>query len=212
MNESSPIRVLMVDDHELLRDGIRLSLLKYEDIELVGEAKNGEEAVRRCQELAPDVVLMDIQMPRFNGIEATKAIKATNPDTQVLVLTSFVEMDLVQGAIQAGAVGYLTKGASKIELADAIRAAAVGQTQLSPEATQALIRATKSPNNLGADLTKRQRDVLKLLVTGLNNNEIGEKLFLSSSTVSYHVSEILSKLGAANRAEASALAVQNGLV
>ncbi len=212
MNESKSIRVLMVDDHELLREGIRLSLLKYEDIELVGEAKNGEEALLQCQDLSPDVVLMDMQMPRLNGIECTKAIKVTNPDTQVLILTSFVEKELVQGAIQAGAVGYLTKGASKIELADAIRAAAVGQTQLSPEATQALIQATKSPNNLGADLTKRQRDVLKLLVTGLNNNDIGEKLFLSSSTVSYHVSEILSKLGATNRAEASALAVQNGLV
>ena len=212
MNESSPIRVLMVDDHELLRDGIRLSLLKYEDIELVGEAKNGEEALLQCRNLSPDVVLMDMQMPRLDGIECTKAIKVTNPDTQVLFLTSFVEKELVQGAIQVGAVGYLTKGASKIELADAIRAAAVGQTQLSPEATQALIQATKSPNNLGADLTKRQRDVLKLLITGLNNNEIGEKLFLSSSTVSYHVSEILSKLGAANRAEASALAVQNRLV
>lgn len=212
MSEANTIRVLMVDDHELLRDGIRLSLLKHDDIELVGEAKNGEEAVQQCQELSPNVVIMDMQMPRLNGIEATKAIKATNPDTQVLVLTSFVEKDLVQGAIQAGAVGYITKGASKVELADAIRAAAAGQTMLSPEATQALIQATLAPNNIGADLTKRQREVLKLIVAGMNNNEIGEKLFLSPSTVSYHVSEILSKLGATNRAEASVIAVQNNLV
>jgi len=212
MSEANTIRVLMVDDHELLRDGIRLSLLKYDDIELVGEAKNGEDAVQQCQELSPNVVIMDMQMPRLNGIEATKAIKATNPETQILVLTSFVEKELVQGAIQAGAVGYLTKGASKVELADAIRATAAGQTMLSPEATQALIQATLSTNNIGADLTKRQREVLELMVVGMNNNEIGEKLFLSPSTVSYHVSEILSKLGASNRAEASVIAVQNGLV
>ncbi len=212
MSEPNPIRVLIVDDHELLRDGIRLSLLKHDDIELAGEAKNGEDAVRQCQELTPDVVLMDMQLPRLDGIAATKVIKETNPEVQVLILTSFVEKELVQGAIQAGAVGYLTKGASKIELAEAIRAAAAGQTMLSPEATQALIQATITPNSVGFDLTKRQREVLKLMVTGLNNKEIGERLYLSSSTVIYHMSEILSKLGAANRAEASAIAVQNGLV
>lgn len=210
MNEI--IRVLAVDDHELLRDGIRLSLLKYEDIELVGEARSGEDALQKCGQLLPDVVLMDMRLPRMDGIAATQAIKESHPEIQVLVLTSFVEKDLVQRAVQAGVVGYLTKGASKIEIAEAIRAAHAGKTTLSPEALQALIQATKEPAKVGTDLTKRQREVLKLMVTGLNNNEIGEKLFLSSSTVSYHVSEILSKLGAANRAEASALAVQNGLV
>jgi NarL family two-component system response regulator LiaR len=211
MNETI-IRVLAVDDHELLRDGIRLSLLKYEDIELVGEARNGEDALQKCGQLLPDVVLMDMQLPRMDGIAATQAIKESYPEIQVLVLTSFVEKDLVQRAVQAGVVGYLTKGASKIEIAEAIRAAHAGKTTLSPEALQALIQATKEPAKVGTDLSKRQREVLKLMVTGLNNNEIGEKLFLSSSTVSYHVSEILSKLGAANRAEASALAVENGLV
>lgn len=211
MNETI-IRVLAVDDHELLRDGIRLSLLKYEDIELVGEARSGEDALQKCGQLLPDVVLMDMQLPRMDGIAATQAIKESYPEIQVLVLTSFVEKDLVQRAVQAGVVGYLTKGASKIEIAEAIRAAHAGKTTLSPEALQALIQATKEPAKVGTDLTKRQREVLKLMVTGLNNKEIGEKLFLSSSTVSYHVSEILSKLGAANRAEASALAVQNGLV
>jgi NarL family two-component system response regulator LiaR len=211
MNETI-IRVLAVDDHELLRDGIRLSLLKYEDIELVGEARSGEDALQKCGQLLPDVVLMDMQLPRMDGIAATQAIKESYPEIQVLVLTSFVEKDLVQRAVQAGAVGYLTKGASKIEIAEAIRAAHAGKTTLSPEALQALIQATKEPAKVGTDLSKRQREVLKLMVTGLNNNEIGEKLFLSSSTVSYHVSEILSKLGAANRAEASALAVENGLV
>jgi NarL family two-component system response regulator LiaR len=206
------IRVLAVDDHELLRDGIRLSLLKYEDIELVGEARNGEDALHKCGQLEPDVVLMDMQLPRMDGIAATRAIKEDFPEIQILVLTSFVEKDLVQGAVQAGAVGYLTKGASKVEIAEAIRAAYAGQTTLSPEATQALIQATKTLDRVGSDLTKRQREVLKLMVAGMNNNEIGEKLYLSSSTVSYHVSEILSKLGASNRAEAAALAVQYQLV
>jgi NarL family two-component system response regulator LiaR len=206
------IRVLAVDDHELLRDGIRLSLLKYEDIELVGEARNGEDALHKCGQLEPDVVLMDMQLPRMDGIAATQAIKEDFPEIQILVLTSFVEKDLVQGAVQAGAVGYLTKGASKVEIAEAIRAAYAGQTTLSPEATQALIQATKTLDRVGSDLTKRQREVLKLMVAGMNNNEIGEKLYLSSSTVSYHVSEILSKLGASNRAEAAALAVQYQLV
>ena len=211
MNETI-IRVLAVDDHELLRDGIRLSLLKYEDIELIGEARSGEDALQKCGQLLPDVVLMDMRLPRMDGIATTQAIKESYPEIQVLVLTSFVEKDLVQRAVQAGAVGYLTKGASKIEIAGAIRAAHAGKTTLSPEALQALIQATKEPAKVGTDLTRRQREVLKLMVIGLNNKEIGEKLFLSSSTVSYHVSEILSKLGAANRAEASALAVQNGLV
>jgi len=211
MNETI-IRVLAVDDHELLRDGIRLSLLKYEDIELVGEARSGEDALQKCGQLLPDVVLMDMRLPRMDGIAATQAIKEAYPEIQVLVLTSFVEKDLVQRAVQAGAVGYLTKGASKIEIAEAIRAAYVGQTTLSPEAMQALIQATKELAKVGIDLTKRQHEVLKLMVVGLNNREIGEKLYLSPSTVSYHVSEILSKLGAANRAEASAIAVQNGLV
>ena len=175
MSDATPIRVLIVDDHELLRDGLRLSLLKYSDIELVGEARNGEEAVHRCQDLIPDVVLMDMQLPHLDGIGATKAIKDANPDVQVLVLTSFVEKDLVQRAIQAGATGYITKGATKIEIAEAIRAANAGQTMLSPEATQALIQATKEPAKVGADLTKRQREVLKLIVVGLNNKEIGGK-------------------------------------
>jgi NarL family two-component system response regulator LiaR len=213
MNEpKTPIRVLAVDDHELLRDGIRLSLLKEVDIELVAEARSGEDAVQKCDQLIPDVVLMDMQLPHMDGIAATRAIKEAHPDIQVLVLTSFVEKELVQGAIQAGAVGYLTKGANKTEIAGAIRAAYAGETALSPEATQALIQATKAPKSPGKDLTKRQREVLKLMVAGMNNNEIGEELYLSSSTVSYHVSEILSKLGASNRAEAAALAVQYQLV
>lgn len=220
MNKTSPqttstqmkIRVLCVDDHDLLRDGIRISMLTYSDIELVGEARSGEDALRLCEELLPDVVLMDMQLPRMSGIETTKAIRAAHPEVQIVVLTSFVEDALVQEAIQAGAVGYLSKGASRVELADAIRSAQAGQTTLSNEAMQALFRATQSPQSPGSDLTARQRDVLREMVAGLNNNEIGEKLYLSSSTVGYHVGEILSKLNAANRAEAAALAVRHHLV
>jgi NarL family two-component system response regulator LiaR len=210
--QKAVIHVLSVDDHDLLRDGIRISLLTSSDIELVGEARSGEDALRLCAELKPDVVLMDVQLPRMNGIEATRAIRDDHPQTQVLVLTSFVEDSLVQEAIQAGAVGYLSKASSRVELADAIRAAHAGQTTLSNEAMQALFRATKSPKTIGGDLTTRQRDVLREMVAGRNNNEIAEKLFLSPSTVGYHVSEILSKLNAANRAEAAALAVRHDLV
>ena len=209
---TAPIRVISVDDHDLLRDGIRISLVTTQDIEIVGEARSGEDALRLCAEVQPDVVLMDLQLPHMDGIEATRTIREKFPATRVLVLTSFVEDKLVQQAIQAGAVGYLSKGASRNELTDAIRAAHAGQTALSPEAMQALFRATQSAQDLGSDLTPRQRDVLALMVEGLNNNEIGARLFLSPSTVGYHVSEILSKLGAANRAEAAALAVRHQLL
>ena len=209
---SETIRVLCVDDHDLLRDGIRISLVTYSDIELIGEARSGEDALRLCSELTPDVVLMDMRLPRMSGIEATQAIRADHPQIQVLVLTSFIEDSLVQEAIQAGAMGYLSKGASRVELAEAIRAAHAGQTTLCNEAMQALFRATKSPQKIGGDLTSRQREVLREMVAGLNNNEIAAKLFLSPSTVGYHVSEILSKLNAANRAEAAALAVRHDLV
>ena len=206
------IRVLSVDDHDLLRDGIRMSLLTSTGIELVGEARSGEDALRLCAELQPDVVLMDVQLPRMNGVEATRVIREAHPNVQVLVYTSFVEDSLVQEAIQAGAVGYLSKASSRGELTDAIRSAHAGQTTLSNEAMQALFRATQSTQEIGGDLTIRQRDVLREMVAGRNNNEIADKLFLSPSTVGYHVGEILSKLNASNRAEAAALAVRFNLV
>jgi NarL family two-component system response regulator LiaR len=211
-SEKKTIRVVSVDDHDLLRDGIRMSLLTDADIVLVGEASSGEEAIRVCAEVRPDVVLMDMRLPRMSGVEATRRIRAELPTTQVLALTSFVEDTLVQEAIQAGAVGYLSKGASRTELTDAIRAAHAGQTTLSSEAMHALFQATRAPQDIGDDLTERQKDVLREMVAGKNNSEIADSLFLSSSTVSYHVSEILSKLGAANRAEAAALAVRHNLV
>jgi NarL family two-component system response regulator LiaR len=212
MSETAQIRVMTVDDHEIFRGGIEFMLLAFDDIELIGQAHNGEEALRLCGELSPNVILMDMMMPGMDGIATTQAIKKQYPTTQIIVLTSFQEGNLVQRAMQAGAIGYLLKGVSIDELADAIRAAYAGKPTLAVEATQALIQSTAPPPQLGLDLTRRQKDVLALVVEGLSNVEIAERLVLSTSTVRHHVSEILSKLGAANRAEAAVLAVKHNLV
>ena len=213
MIESEPIRVLSVDDHAILRGGLKFLLLAFEDIELVGEARSGPEAIRLCSQLQPDVVLMDMMMPEMDGIAATQAIKEQCPDIQVLVLSSFSDHASVQQVIQAGAIGYLLKDVPIDELADGIRAAAAGKTVLAPEATQALVRAAgpQAPQP-GCDLTERQIEILALLVEGLTNNEIAERLILSPYTVRNHISEILSKLDTSTRTEAAALAVRLGLV
>ena len=213
MIESEPIRVLSVDDHAILRGGLKFLLLAFEDIELVGEARSGPEAIRLCSQLQPDVVLMDMMMPEMDGIAATQAIKEQCPDIQVLVLSSFSDHASVQQVIQAGAIGYLLKDVPIDELADGIRAAAAGKTVLAPEATQALVRAAgpQAPQP-GYDLTERQIEILALLVEGLTNNEIAERLILSPYTVRNHISEILSKLDTSTRTEAAALAVRLGLV
>jgi NarL family two-component system response regulator LiaR len=213
MIESEPIRVLSVDDHAILRGGLKFLLLAFEDIELVGEARSGPEAVRLCGQLQPDVVLMDMMMPEMDGVAATQAIKEQYPDIQVLVLSSFSDHASVQRAVQAGAIGYLLKDMPMDELADSIRAASAGKTVLAPEAAQALVRAVgpQAPQP-GFDLTERQLEILTLLVDGLTNNEIAERLILSPYTVRNHVSEILSKLGTSTRTEAAALAMRLGLV
>lgn len=207
-----PIRVLIVDDHAVVRSGLAAFLLAFDDLELVGEARDGDEAVRLCGQYQPDVVLMDLVMPGMDGAAATQLIRQSCPQTQVVVLTSFKEEELVQHALQAGAIGYLLKGVQAGELAEAIRAAQRGRPTLSPEATQALIHAATQPRKPGFDLSEREREVLALLVKGLSNVEIAERLIISRSTAKYHVSNILSKLGVANRAEAVALAVQYHLV
>lgn len=212
MSKSELIRVLLVDDHAVVRSGLGAFLMAYEDLELVGEARNGDEAIRMCEDLNPDVVLMDLVMPGMNGAEATSIIREQHPETQVIALTSYKEEELVQGVLKAGAIGYLLKNVTGDELADAIRAAKAGQPTLAPEATQALIHATTKPPDLGFDLTQREREVLSLMIEGLNNPDIAERLVVSRSTVKFHVSSILSKLGASSRTEAVALALQHNLV
>ena len=213
MTETKPIRVLLVDDHAMVRSGLGAFIYAFEDLELVGEASNGEEALRLCPRVEPDVVLMDLKMPVMDGATATGKIREKYPHIQVLALTSFKEKQLVEGALQAGAIGYLLKDISADELANAVRAAAEGKPTLSPEAAQVLIEATRFPaDRIGFDLTDREREVLALMVEGLNNNQIAEKLIVSVSTAKFHVSSILSKLGVASRTEAVAVALQNDLV
>lgn len=212
MTESKNIRVLLVDDHAVVRSGLADFLFAYDDLELVGEASSGEVAVSMCERVKPDVVLMDLVMPGMDGAEATRAIRQACPDIQVIVLTSYKDEDLVQNAMQAGAIGYLLKNVTAAELAEAIRSAKAGRPTLAPEAAQALIHAATKPPDLGFDLTPRESEVLALLSEGLANPEIAERLVVSRSTIKHHVSAILSKLGASSRTEAVALAIKHNLV
>jgi NarL family two-component system response regulator LiaR len=212
MTEPETIRILLVDDHAVVRSGLSAFLLAYDDLELVGEAGGGEEAVAKCEILHPDVVLMDLLMPNMDGAQATAAIREKHPEIQVIALTSFKEEELVERAIKAGAIGYLLKNVSADELAEAIRAAKSGKPTLAPEAAQALMHAAMKPQELGFDLTPRELEVLTLMVEGLSNPDIAERLVVSRSTVKFHVSSILSKLGATSRTEAVSLALQHKLV
>jgi NarL family two-component system response regulator LiaR len=211
MTEIIPIKVMIVDDHPIVRDGLKSVLLAADDMELAGEAGSGREALARCQESLPDVILMDVVMPGMDGLETTRAVLGEHPGVKIVVLTTFPEEDLVQKVLAAGAVGYWLKNAPADALADAIRSAYAGQATLAPEATQALIRAQTSPRKLGYDLSDRELEVLALLVEGLNNDEIAERLVISPGTVRHHVSACISKLGASNRTHAAALAVEHQL-
>ncbi len=213
MTESKTIRVMLVDDHGVVRSGLSTFLLAYHDLELVGEASDGTQALELCQETQPDVVLMDLVMPGMDGATATGHLREKCPDVQVIALTSYKDQELVEGALKAGAIGYVLKDVSADDLADAIRSAAAGMPTLSPEAAQVLLQATRSPEHKpGSDLTNREREVLNLMVEGLNNKQIAERLIVSASTAKFHVSSILSKLGVASRTEAVAVALQNKLV
>ncbi len=213
MTEIKTIRVMLVDDHAVVRSGLSTFLMAYDDLELVAEASSGERAVQLCQQTQPDVVLMDMMMPGMDGATATGQIKEKYPQIQVIALTSYKEKELVEGALQAGAIGYLLKDVSANELANAIRSAAVGKPTLSPEAATVLIQATREPaQKLGFDLTDREMEVLAVMVEGLNNTQIAERLVISISTAKFHVSSILSKLGVASRTEAVAVAYQHKLV
>lgn len=212
MSPSAPIRVMLVDDHTMVRRGLATFLKVFDDLELAGEAANGEDAIQLCAQIRPDVVLMDMVMPDMDGVTATHAIRQQFPEAQVIALTSFKDRELVQDALQAGAIGYLLKDVSADELAQAIRAAHAGRATLSSEAAQALVQAAAQPPTPGHDLTERERDVLALLVEGLNNTQIADNLVVSPSTIKSHVSHILAKLGVASRTEAAALAVRHRLV
>jgi len=213
MTDLKQIRVMLVDDHAVVRSGLSTFLMTCDDMELVGEASSGEQAISLCPQAKPDVVLMDLVMTGMDGATATQKIREQCPEIQVIVLTSFKEQELVHGALHAGAIGYLLKDVSADELANAIRAAYAGKPTLASEAQQALIQATRMPaEKIGFDLTEREKEVLALMVQALNNNEIAEKLFISRSTAKFHVSSILSKLGASSRTKAVALALQNDLV
>jgi NarL family two-component system response regulator LiaR len=212
MTQSSPIKVLLVDDHMVVRSGLSTVLAVYDDMQLVGEAGDGEEALRLCERLQPDVVLMDLLMPKMDGVAATQVIKERWPQIQVIALTSFKEKEYVEGALKAGASGYLLKNISAEELVNAVRRAAAGQPSLSPEAAQVLIQKVNEPPPPGQDMTDREKEILALMVEGLSNNEIAERLIVSPSTVKFHVSNVLSKLGVTSRTEAVALAIKYKLV
>ena len=212
MTPSQPIRVMLVDDHTMVRRGLATFLEVFDDLELAGEASNGDEAIEQCKRLMPDVVLMDLVMPGVDGVTATRIIRQRFPEVQVIALTSFREQELIQNALEAGAIGYLLKDVTADELAQAIHNAHTGQGTLAPAALQAMIHAATQPPTIGHDLTERERDVLALVVDGLNNTEIAEKLTVSPSTIKSHVSHILRKLDVTSRTEAAALAVRHQLV
>jgi NarL family two-component system response regulator LiaR len=203
---------MLVDDHTMVRRGLATFLKVVDDLQLVGEAESGAAAIQLCGEILPDVILMDMVMPDMDGATATRAIRQQYPQMQVIALTSFKEGDLVKNALEAGAIAYLLKDVSADDLVRAIRAAHAGRATLSPEAAQALVETANQPPAPGLDLTEREREVLTLMIEGLNNAQIAARLTVSSSTVKSHVSNILSKLGVASRTEAVTLALRNRIV
>jgi len=212
MTKNNMIRVMIVDDHDMVRRGLAAFLRVKPDLQLVGEARDGLEALMVCENVQPDVILMDLVMPRLTGAEATRSIRERWPHIQIVALTSFEEKDLVRDALRAGAISYLLKNVTAEELASAIRAANSGQSTLAPEAMRALVHTSESEALPDYDLTPRELQVLALLVQGLSNPDIAEQLMVSRSTAKAHVSNILSKLEVSNRAEAIALAIRKDLV
>jgi NarL family two-component system response regulator LiaR len=203
---------MLVDDHTMVRRGLAAFLKVFDDLQLVGEAESGEAAIQLCAEVMPDVILMDMVLPLMDGAATTRIIRQQFPQVQVIVLTSFKELQLIKNALEAGAIGYLLKDISADELGRAIRAAYVGRATLSPEAAQTLVETANQPPAPGLDLTEREREVLSLMIEGLNNIQIAGRLTVSPSTIKSHVSNILSKLGVASRTEAVTLALRNRIV
>jgi two-component system, NarL family, response regulator LiaR len=208
-----PIKVLIVDDHPVVRDGLKNMLQAFDDLKLAGESENGSAALAFCRQNLPDVILMDILMPDVDGVQATHSILEQFPQVKIIILTSYPSEDLIQDSLKAGATGYLLKNASIDALAGAIRAAYSGKIILAPEATKLLVHNINNlPKRPGIDLTKRELEVLALIVDGLSNDEIAERLVISPATAKHHVSICIQKLGATNRAQAAVLAVKRGLI
>lgn len=212
MSQTNVIRILIVDDHAMVRSGLRNFIYGYDWMEPVGEASDGAKAVEFCATHEVDVVLMDMILPEMNGAEATRRILALGKPVKVIILTSFHEQDLVEEALRAGATSYLLKNVTAEELAAAIQAAYKGHSMLAPEATEALINSTRQKPDPGFDLTKREREVLTLLVKGLANLDISDQLSISLATVKYHLTNIFTKLGANNRVEAVTIALEHNLI
>ncbi len=206
-----PIRILVVDDHSVVRQGLRMFLSLDAELEVVGEAANGQEAIQRVKDLRPDVVLMDLLMPVMDGISATQVIRRDYPDSEVIALTSVLEDASVVNAVRAGAIGYLLKDTQADELCRAIKAAAAGQVQLSPKAAERLMREIRAPES-PEKLTERETEVLRLLAVGKSNKEIASEMVISETTVKTHVSNILMKLNVPSRTQAALYAVRIGLV
>ncbi len=207
-----PITVMVVDDHPIVRDGLKNMLMAFDDLVLVGEAGNGNEALACAKRTRPDVVLMDLYMPMMDGIEAARLLLDYDSSMKIIMLTSLAEDEPVREALEAGAVGYLLKNMAIDDMAEAIRTVHAGKPALSAEATSALIRAKTAPSKLGHDLSPRELEVLALMVEGKSNEEIAGELVISTATARHHVSACLQKLGAANRAQAAVLAVKHHLV
>lgn len=205
------IRILIVDDHSVVRQGLRMFLSLDSELEVIGEAANGAEALEQVEKLTPDVVLMDLMMPVMDGITAIQQLRARWKDVEVVALTSVLEDSAVVGAVRAGAIGYLLKDTQADELCRAIKAAAAGQVQLSPQAAARLMREVRMPDT-PESLTERETDVLRLLAVGKSNKEIALGLHVSETTVKTHVSSILAKLGVPSRTQAALYAVKIGLV
>lgn len=208
MVAQNPIQVMIVDDHAMLRQGLTTFLMSYDDLNLVGEAANGEEALTLCAELLPDIVLMDLLMPVMDGVTATRHIRHTHPEIEVIVLTSFGEEMLIKDVLEAGAISYLFKKISADDLAKAIRAAKNGFSTFATEVTTILSESIKQPYPTFQDLTTREREVLALMVKGMGNNEIASALTITLSTTKSHVGSILSKLNVATRLEAIVLVLE----
>jgi two-component system, NarL family, response regulator LiaR len=211
-SKKNQINILLVDDHAVVRSGLGAVLMATDGLNMVGEAGNGEIAVAMCRKLKPDVVLMDLMMPVMDGVTAIRVIHDAQPEIKIIALTSFGERELVEGALKAGASGYLLKTVSAAELVAAIQGAVEGKTSLSPEAAQALVQGLKQPRATTHDLTDREYEILALMVDGLPNHEIADKLVVSQSTVKFHVSNILSKLEVSTRTEAVSVALKHKMV